>query len=140
MSAVWNFATFVPGTEMPASKHRKILPFPESLLARWDAGYAGDRSAQPNSPVLTPREHDVLAMISQGFSNKCIARALEISPETVKSHVKRIFLKLAVNTRAEAVCRAGPLGLLGVDSGYRHDPSQTHPGQGKFVQEVPDRA
>src|SRR5713226_2598100 len=116
MSAVSNFATFVPGTKTPGSKHREILPFPESLLARWDAGYAGDRSA-PSSRVLTPRERDVLAMISQGFSNKCIARALEISPETVKSHVKRIFLKLAVNTRAEAVCRAGSLGLLGLDSG-----------------------
>ena len=151
MSAVSNFATFVPGTKTPGSKHREILPFPGSLLARWDAGYADDqhvpgtavrkdRSAQSNSGVLTPRERDVLAMISRGFSNKCIARALEISPETVKSHVKRIFLKLAVNTRAEAVCRAGSLGLLGLDSGHRHGPSQTHPHQGKFVQEVPERA
>jgi len=112
MSAVANFATFVPGTEMPESKHREILPFPESLLARWDAGYAGDRSAQSNSRVLTPRERDVLAMISQGFSNKRIARTLEISPETIKTHVKRIFLKLAVNTRTAAVCRAAVLGFL----------------------------
>lgn len=143
MSAVSNFATFVPGTKTPGSKHREILPFPGSLLARWDAGYAGDRSAQSNSRVLTPRERDVLAMISQGFSNKRIARTLEISPETVKTHVKRIFLKLAVNSRTEAVCRAGSLGLLGLDSRDRHGPSrkqQAHPGQGKFVQEVPDRA
>jgi orotate phosphoribosyltransferase-like protein len=42
-------------------------------------------------------------MISQGFSNKRIARTLEISPETVKWYVKRIFLKLAVSTRTEAV-------------------------------------
>ena len=112
MSAVSNFATFVPGTEMPESKHREILPFPEGLLARWDAGYAGDRSAQSNSRVLTPRERDVLAIVSQGFSNKRIARALEISPETVKSHVKHIFLKLAVSTRTEAVFRALSLGLL----------------------------
>jgi FixJ family two-component response regulator len=84
MSAVSNFATFVPGTEMPESKHREILPFAGSLLARCDAGYAGDRSAQSNSRFLAPRERDVLAMISQGFSNKCIARALAISPETVK--------------------------------------------------------
>jgi DNA-binding CsgD family transcriptional regulator len=143
MSAVSNFATLVPGTKMPGSKHREILPFLESLLARWDAGYAGDRSAQSNSCVLTPRERDVLATISQGFSNKRIARALEISPETVKTHVKRIFQKLAVNTRTEAVCRAGSLGLLGLDSGDGHGPArkqQAHPGQGKFVQELPDRA
>src|SRR6476619_5452526 len=106
MSAVSNFATFVPA-KTPRPKHRESLPFPGSLLARWDAGYAGDRSTQSNSRVLTPRERDVLAIISQGFSNKRIARTLEISPETVKTHVKRIFLKLAVSTRAEAVCQAG---------------------------------
>src|SRR6266852_2289715 len=146
MSAVSSFVTFVPGTKTPGSKHREILPFAGSPLARWDAGDAGDRSAQSSSRVteaLTPRERDVLTMISQGFSNKRIARALEISPETVKTHVKRIFLKLAVNTRTEAVCRAGWLGLLGLDSGDGHGPSrkqQAHPAQGKFVQEVPDRA
>jgi len=51
-------------------------------------------------------------MIGQGFANKRIARLLKISPETVKSHLKRIFSKLAVGTRAEAVFRAGSLGLL----------------------------
>jgi len=49
-------------------------------------------------------------MIGRGFCNKRIARALKISPETVKSHVKRIFLKMAVNTRAEAVYRAASFG------------------------------
>ena len=112
MSAISNFATLVPGTKTPGSKHREILPFPESLLARWDAGYAGDRSAQSNSGFLTPRERNVLAMISQGFSNKSTARTLAISPETVKTHVKRIFLKLTVSTRTEAVFRAVSFELL----------------------------
>jgi DNA-binding CsgD family transcriptional regulator len=62
--------------------------------------------------TLTVREREVLAMISQGSSNKHIARALEISPETVKSHVKHIFFKLAVSTRTEAVFRAVSLDLL----------------------------
>src|SRR4029077_13522796 len=39
MSAVSKFATFVPGTKTPGSKHREILPFPESLLARWERQY-----------------------------------------------------------------------------------------------------
>jgi DNA-binding CsgD family transcriptional regulator len=64
------------------------------------------------SDALTARERDILAMISQGLSNKRIARALKISPETVKSHVKRILSKLAVNTRSAAAFRAGSLGLL----------------------------
>ena len=64
------------------------------------------------SDTLTARERDVLVMISRGLSNKRIARDLNISPETVKSHVKRIFLKLAVGTRAEAAFRAVSLGLL----------------------------
>jgi DNA-binding CsgD family transcriptional regulator len=143
MSPAPKFATLIPATEAPGSKDREVPPFVGGLLARY---YAGGRSEQPSGSVadtLTARECDVLAMISQGFSNKQIARTLDISPETVKTHVKRIFLKLAVNTRTEAVYRAASLGLLGLDSGDGHGPSrqqQTHPGQGKFVQGVPDRA
>jgi LuxR family maltose regulon positive regulatory protein len=84
-------------------------------LSGSDSFYADGRSTHPGRRVsdpLTAREREVLAMIGQGFTNKRIARNLEISPETVKSHVKRIFLKLAVSTRAEAVSRAGTLRLL----------------------------
>jgi ATP/maltotriose-dependent transcriptional regulator MalT len=99
----------------PASTDREVLPFVGSLLSRWDARYVGGPPEQPNrrvSDTLTARERDILAMISQGFTNKRIALTLEISPETVKSHVKRIFSKFAVSTRTEAVSRAGSLGLL----------------------------
>jgi DNA-binding CsgD family transcriptional regulator len=81
--------------------------------ARNNARVAEGHSAQLSGrDELTARERDVLAMISQGCSNKQIARTFEISPETVKSHVKHIFSKLTVSTRAEAVSRAGLLGLL----------------------------
>lgn len=72
-------------------------------------------SRQPtdmDSYPITTRERDVLSMIGQGYSNKRIARTLEISPETVKSHVKNIFSKLDVTARTEAVSRAVSLGLL----------------------------
>jgi ATP/maltotriose-dependent transcriptional regulator MalT len=75
----------------------------------------GNGATQPNSTAgdaITARERDVLSMIAQGYSNKRIARTLEISPETVKSHVKHIFSKLDVATRSEAVSQAGLLGLL----------------------------
>jgi len=54
----------------------------------------------------------VLALIAKGQSNKRIAQTLGIAPETVKSHVKRAFLKLESKTRAEAVTRASALGYL----------------------------
>jgi LuxR family transcriptional regulator, maltose regulon positive regulatory protein len=62
--------------------------------------------------ALSPREHSVLRSMSCGLSNKRIAQELQIAPETVKSHVKGIFIKLAVQTRAHAVSTAGALGLL----------------------------
>jgi ATP/maltotriose-dependent transcriptional regulator MalT len=76
---------------------------------------AGNGATQPSSSAgdaITARERDVLSMIAQGHSNKRIARTLEISPETVKSHVKHIFSKLDVSTRSEAVSQAVSLGLL----------------------------
>jgi DNA-binding CsgD family transcriptional regulator len=86
--------------------HQGIGPHNAGLVSDNDA--IGDRGAGCSrlSDPLSVRERDVLAMISQGLSNKRIARALAISPETVKSHVKHIFLKLEVGTRTEAVFRA----------------------------------
>jgi LuxR family maltose regulon positive regulatory protein len=101
--------------EAPGSADREVLPLIGSLLSRWDDRRAKGRPARSGdaiSDTLTARERNILAKIGQGLPNKRIARALEISPETVKSHVKRIFLKLAVGTRAEAVSQAKSLGLI----------------------------
>jgi LuxR family transcriptional regulator, maltose regulon positive regulatory protein len=111
MAPGWKLATLISGTETPTSRE----PFVGSLLSQWNARYARGGAAQPSnrvSDLLTARERDVLEMISQGCSNKRIARTLEISPETVKSHIKHIFLKLEVGTRSEAVFRAVSLNLL----------------------------
>jgi LuxR family maltose regulon positive regulatory protein len=72
----------------------------------------GSRQPDIDGEAITARERDVLSRIGQGYSNKRIARTLEISPETVKSHVKHIFSKLDVATRSAAVSRAVSLGLL----------------------------
>src|SRR5262245_38933267 len=61
---------------------------------------------------LSGRECDIVHLIAQGYVNKEIARMLSISPETVKSHVKKIFIKLSVQKRAQAVWRAQSLGLI----------------------------
>src|SRR6266478_1359011 len=61
---------------------------------------------------LSPREISVVDLIAHGQSNKEIARLLGITPETVKTHVKNIFLKLRVERRAQAVLRAHTIGLI----------------------------
>ncbi len=63
-------------------------------------------------PELTPREAEALALLGQGYSNKAIAKAMGVSPETVKDHLERVFAKLDVRDRLTAVKRANELGLL----------------------------
>jgi LuxR family maltose regulon positive regulatory protein len=64
---------------------------------------------------LTPRERDVLHLISQGLSNKDIAEKLVIALNTVKRHTSSIYGKLDVKSRTQAVARARELGLLPTD-------------------------
>jgi DNA-binding CsgD family transcriptional regulator len=62
--------------------------------------------------LLTPREVEVLTAISNGLTNKAIARELGISRHTVKFHVESLMRKLAVSSRAEAVSKSMRLKLL----------------------------
>lgn len=61
---------------------------------------------------LTDRELDTLEHLSGGLTNKAIAKAMFVSPETVKTHLKHIYGKLGVSSREQAVARARELGLL----------------------------
>ncbi|MCF1593090.1 response regulator [Streptomyces muensis] len=63
-------------------------------------------------PTLTDRERDILAQLARGIGNRDIARALYISEATVKTHLRRIYDKLGVDTRAGAVAVAKERRLL----------------------------
>jgi NarL family two-component system response regulator LiaR len=65
---------------------------------------------------LTPREMEVLRLLAQGQSNKEIARTLHLVEETVKSHVRHILAKLAVQSRTQAVLAAIRLGIVSPQS------------------------
>jgi LuxR family maltose regulon positive regulatory protein len=84
-----------------------------SLLLRADAPSAArsPHSSTSVHPPLSRRESAILRMIAQGMSNKRIAQALGIAPETVKSHAKSILLKLGTRTRAQAVARVASMDL-----------------------------
>jgi DNA-binding NarL/FixJ family response regulator len=70
-------------------------------------------ATKPNVPnILSPRETEVLTYIAKGFSFNEIADLLGMSAHTVTTHVKRIYQKLAVHSRGEAVYEATQMGLL----------------------------
>ncbi|WP_109479959.1 LuxR C-terminal-related transcriptional regulator [Paraburkholderia sp. C35] len=87
-----------------------------TLSAPGAPGTPGVRSsARPagvdGAAALSDREAEVLQLLAQALPNKRIARALAISPETVKWHLKNIYAKLHVSSRDEAVARIRDLGL-----------------------------
>lgn len=82
------------------------------------AGPAAGQPAAARSAVrsaLTPREEEVVQLISRGMSNKEIGASLGISEGTVDAHVKRIFTKLHVRDRTAAVTAAIKQGSIHVD-------------------------
>ncbi len=94
--------------------NKELAGWFERLLDGWRTRYAPDSPSQRDSErePLSSRERNIVELIAQGQSNKEIARTLGITPETVKSHLKNIFTKLAVDKRAQAVARAQALGLV----------------------------
>jgi two-component system, NarL family, nitrate/nitrite response regulator NarL len=83
------------------------------LMARRLAALAGKRPAVANAPQLTPREQEIAELLSQGRSNKQIARALSLQLATVKNHVHNILAKLGASSRAEAGARLRELPPVG---------------------------
>lgn len=74
---------------------------------------AGARATVNSVEVgLSPRESEVLGLVAKGFNFGEIARLLNVSPHTITAHVKKIYQKLAVHSRGEAVYEATKLGLL----------------------------
>lgn len=61
---------------------------------------------------ITKREHTVLEQLADGQSNKEIARSLHVSPNTIKTHVSRLYAKLDVSQRVQAVQKAKDLQLI----------------------------
>ncbi len=82
------------------------------LTPRARAGPFTRNHAALASLGISPRECEVLDLLAEGHSNKVIARRLAISPNTVKTHLARLFEKLEAQSRTQAIARARSLDLV----------------------------
>ena len=83
------------------------------LIARLRSKAVRDVTPPPAPPsLLSGREKEVLELITKGFKAQEIAALMKLSPFTVKTFVRRIYSKLKVTSRAEAIYEARTLGLL----------------------------
>jgi LuxR family maltose regulon positive regulatory protein len=95
--------------------NKNLNPYAKRILALLEPPQSGLSSHvifQHLVEPLSERELEVLRLIAQGFSNQEITQKLYIALSTVKGHNLRIFSKLQVKSRTEAVARARELGLL----------------------------
>lgn len=106
-------------TQAPAAR-REAADGAEQLLDLEVRGrrytlLARPRDEAPAPLALSPREREIVHLIARGLPNKTIATVLDISQWTVATHVRRIFTKLEVSSRAEMVAKALQEGLLSPD-------------------------
>ena len=97
------------GAPISPSIARRIL---SRLRGNAPVGTASRQAPLEQASPLTARETELLRMVAKGLSFDTIGELLEISPHTVVAHVKKIYRKLAVHSRGEAVYEASQLGLL----------------------------
>jgi DNA-binding NarL/FixJ family response regulator len=88
------------GAPMTPAIAKKVLSF-----------FAGQKTTRSNSE-LTSKESEVLKWLVDGYSYKMIAAELEVSIDTIRTHIKNIYRKLQVNSMTEAVSKAIRQGLV----------------------------
>ena len=90
---------------------------PTNLLGSSDGDGGGDRrGGEGGKGPLTPRQCDVLDLMAKGYSNKEIARSLNLAEGTVKLHVTALLMALDVSNRTQAVIKASAMGLPSTSS------------------------
>lgn len=82
------------------------------LLARLGAGKLAVTESRSEDALLSPRETEILNAISRGYTYAEVAKLMGVSTATVHTHLKRVYRKLSVNSKTEAIFEASKMGLL----------------------------
>ncbi len=85
--------------------HNGGSPMSSQVARMVVSNFAATKTAQVHSDALSRRENEILQLLSKGFRYKEIATQLFISIETVRTHIRNIYEKLQVKTRAEALSK-----------------------------------
>ncbi|GGX20149.1 helix-turn-helix domain-containing protein [Streptomyces noursei] len=88
---------------------------------------AGVLAARAALDLLTARERQILVLISQGNSNRRVAKALGISEKTVKNHLSAVFTKAGVSDRTQAVVLGIRGGIVSLDGAFNDASPPTRP-------------
>ncbi len=99
------------GSPISPSIARRVLTRFRSPAPPARAPAASSERVATESP-LSPRETEILQLVAKGFAFDTVGEVMGISPHTVVTHVKKIYRKLAVHSRGEAVYEAAQMGLL----------------------------
>jgi DNA-binding CsgD family transcriptional regulator len=99
----------VAATPNPSAERRVLLDI--HLNGKHYVLTCAESPLPTQSTILSPREREIVHLVAKGLPNKAIAEVLEISQWTVATHLKRIFAKLAVSSRAEMVAYVVKTGL-----------------------------
>jgi DNA-binding NarL/FixJ family response regulator len=83
----------------------------QNLFDDQDTSVGANGHSRRNEYSLTQREHDILALLAEGRSNREIAQGLYLSEKTVKAHLAAIFRKLGVTNRTQAAMMAVQMGV-----------------------------
>jgi DNA-binding NarL/FixJ family response regulator len=107
-------AALAAGADAVVLKEAPLPDLIRALEAALDGRTYVDPALAPlgGAPELRPRELDVLRLLADGLSHEAIGERLEITAETVRSHVRKASARLGASTRTQAVASALRLGLI----------------------------
>jgi NarL family two-component system response regulator LiaR len=112
LAAIFSALGIYLGLQWSRSRSREVTVIKEVYVPVPESGPFVLDARKLKELGITPREHEILGLIAEGLSNREIGERLFVSENTVKTHSSRVFDKLGVNRRVQAVQKGKELGLI----------------------------